>query len=97
VAGLCTGPARSGEIAIGEVRLQLHSAHAIAGSLPPTTSPMGHVFERDGRSVAAVELNGTEPVIFIAAGRSSQERQASVLASLALELLWDPKETGLAD
>jgi hypothetical protein len=88
---------RSGEVAVGNARLQLRSVHDIAGSALPVAAPIGYLFERDGRSVAAVEINGTEPVILLASGSGLDERQAIVLASLALALLWDPKETGLAD
>jgi len=88
---------RSGEVAVGGARLQLRSVHDIAGSALPVAAPIGYLFERDGRNVAAVEINGTEPAILLASGSGLDERQAVVLASLALALLWDPKETGLAD
>lgn len=86
---------RSGELTLGDVRLQLRSSHALVGSELQTAAPIGYVFERDARVVAAVEINGTEPVIHMAAASAEGERQASVLAALALALLWDPKETGL--
>jgi hypothetical protein len=88
---------RVGEMVLGEVRLQVRSSHALAGSPMETAAPIGYLFERDGRAVAAVELNGTEPVIVLRAGSAAGERQAVTLASLALALLWDPQETGLAD
>jgi len=88
---------RTGEVSLGEVRLQVRSSHALAGSPMQTAAPIGYLFERDGRTVAAVELNGTEPVIVLRAGSAADERQAVTLAGLALALLWDPQETGLAD
>jgi hypothetical protein len=88
---------RSGEIVLGEIRWQLLSVRDIAGSALPVAVPIGYLIERDGRSIAAVELNGTEPVVLIAAGSSGADRQAAVLAALSLALLWDPKETGLSD
>lgn len=88
---------RSGEMALGEVRLQVRSSHALAGSPLQTAAPIGYLFERDGRAVAAVEINGTEPVIILHADSAASERKAVTLASLALALLWDPKETGLSD
>jgi hypothetical protein len=88
---------RGGEMTLGDVRLQVRSSHALAGSKLETAAPIGYVFERDGRIVAAVEINGTEPVIIFRAGSNGNERQAVTLASLALALLWDPKETGLSD
>jgi hypothetical protein len=88
---------RSGEMALGDLRLVVRSSHALAGSQLETANPIGYVFERDGRAVAAVEINGTEPAIILGAGRTAEERQAVTLASLALALLWDPKETGLSD
>jgi hypothetical protein len=88
---------RSGEMMLGDVRLAVRSSHALAGSMLETAGPIGYVFERDGRPVAAVEINGTEPLITLGAGNTAGERQAVILASLALALLWDPKETGLTD
>jgi hypothetical protein len=88
---------RSGEIMLGDVRLQVRSLHALAGSPMESAGPIGYVFERDGRVVAAVEINGTEPAIVLHAGSAGSERHAVTLASLALSLLWDPKETGLSD
>jgi hypothetical protein len=55
------------------------------------------MFERNGQTVAALEINGAKPVIFLPPAASSAERKAIVLAALALALLWDPQETGLAD
>ncbi len=88
---------RGGEVALGDVRLHVRSAHALAGSPMQTAAPIGYVFERDGRAVAAVEINGTEPVIILRSDSAARERKAVTLASLALALLWDPKETGLSD
>lgn len=88
---------RAGEVALGDVRIAVRSAHALAGSPMQTAAPIGYVFERDGRAMAAVEINGTEPVIILGAGSSGSERQAVKLASLALALLWDPQETLLGD
>lgn len=88
---------RSGEMTLGDVRLQLRSSHALIDSKLPSAAPIGYVFERDARVVAAVEINGTEPVIYSAAAGTEGERQAVLLAALALALLWDPNETGLSD
>jgi hypothetical protein len=88
---------RAGEMTFGGVRLVLRSSHELAGSPMRTTAPIGYVFEQDGRAVAAVEVNGTAPAIILRAGSDGAERQALTLASLALALLWDPRETGLSD
>lgn len=87
---------RAGDITLGDVRLQLRSSHALIGSTLPSAAPIGYVFERDARVVAAMEINGTEPVIHSAASAEG-ERLAVLLAALALALLWDPNETGLSD
>jgi hypothetical protein len=86
---------RHGQVTLGEVQLQLRSSHALAGSPVPTAAPIGYLFERGGAAVAAVEINGTETAIVLRADLAGNERQAVVLASLALALLWDPRETGL--
>lgn len=88
---------RSGEMVLGDVRLQVRSSHLLAGSKLATAAPIGYLFERHGRAVAAVEINGTEPVIILGEGSTASEKRAVTLASLALALLWDPKETGLSD
>lgn len=88
---------RSGEMLLGDVRVRISSAHALAGSPLQTAAPIGYMFERNGQTVAALEINGAKPVIFLPPAASSAERKAIVLAALALALLWDPQETGLAD
>lgn len=88
---------RSGEMVLGGGPLQVRSSHALAGSRLQTAAPIGYVFERDGRAVAAVEINGTEPVMVLRSDSAAPERKAVTLASLALALLWEPKETGLSD
>ena len=81
---------RRGEIVVGETRLALRSTHAIAGTAIPASTPIGYLMERDGRTVGAIELNGTSPAVFFPRQASAEQQQAVVLAALALAVLWDP-------
>ena len=81
---------RHGEIVVGETRLARRSTHAIAGTAIPASTPIGYLLERDGHAVAAIELNGTSPAVFLPRQASAEQQQAVVLAALALAVLWDP-------
>jgi hypothetical protein len=67
----------------------VRSVHDVAGGILPVAAPIGYVFERNGIAVGGVEING-DPVVFEAAGVSTAERRAILLASVALSVFWDP-------
>jgi hypothetical protein len=69
----------------------MRSVHAVEGSLLPLGTPIGYVFERDGRAVGAVELNGLTPRLWLPAG-DDDTRHASVAAAMALAVFWDPAQ-----
>jgi hypothetical protein len=64
--------------------------HAASGGLP-TGMPLGYAFEIAGRQVGAVDLNGTGKTIY-APRQPGPERDAVLMASLALSVFWDPGE-----
>ena len=56
----------------------------------PTRAPLGYVFEIDGRSMGAVETNGTDRLVYLP--RDSRYREAVVAGALAIATFWDPAE-----
>lgn len=62
-----------------------------AGGLP-TPTPLGYVFEVDGRGIGAVETNGVHRVLHLP--RDSRYREAVVAGALAIATFWDPAEVG---
>ena len=85
---------RRGEIALDDTRLQIRSVHTIAGSPFELASPIGYVFEQDGRPLGAVEVNGA-PVISLAPGADAEAQRAIVIGAMALGLFWDPANSAL--
>lgn len=88
---------RRGEIALDRVILQLRSVHDIEGSPFKTASPMGYVFEMEGRPVGAVDLNGRPRLMLPPEGGDPAVRRAIIAGALAVALFWDPAENPLAD
>jgi hypothetical protein len=66
---------------------------APAPSSSSQSRPIGNLLEHDERDVAAVQIDGAEPVNPLARDGSSDRRQATLIASLALALPWDPDKT----
>jgi hypothetical protein len=80
---------RRGRIDFHGTTLTLRSVHAVEGSPLPLATPIGYVFEQDGRAVGAVELNGLAPRLWLPAG-DDDTRRAAVAAAIALAIFWDP-------
>jgi len=79
---------RRGEVRMGATRLDLRSAHNFEGSKMPAEMPLGYLMASGDGDVGAAYLNGgTRRLILPKAG---EQREAALLASLALALLWDP-------
>jgi hypothetical protein len=81
---------RRGEVVVGDTRFTLRSSHALAGTPLTTAAPIGYFIERDGGPFAAIELNGTSPLVFVPRSATPAQRRAVLLAVLALAVLWDP-------
>jgi hypothetical protein len=94
VGGMMMRQERRGEVALDRVVLQIRSVHDLQGSTVQMGTPIGYLFERDGRTVGAVEVNGA-PVITYARDEDAATRRAVLIASLALGLFWDPAESAL--
>lgn len=79
---------RRGEFALGSTRWTVRSLHRPQGAVIDVAQPLGYVFEDAGRAFAAVELQGTRPVLHLPP--VGDPRRDQVLPGLlALALLWD--------
>jgi hypothetical protein len=83
---------RRGRVELGGEVLEIRSVHHLAGTTLPVLTPIGYVFEQQGRAVGAVELNG-RPVLMIVPGASPELRRTLALAALALGVFWDPADS----
>lgn len=59
----------------------------IAGGLPTSTA-LGYSFSANGREIGAVDLNGLNKTLYVP--RSGPDREAVIVASVALSTFWDP-------
>lgn len=80
---------RRGEIALAGALVQIRSEHGLEGSPLALATPSGYVFERDGLTLGALDLNGA-PAILFGSTADLAERRAILVAALALALFWDP-------
>lgn len=79
---------REGSLRFGGERIALRSVHQDQGGGLAAHTPLGYVFEIDGRQVGAIDLNGLNKTVY--APRDPQQREAVLAASMALAILWDP-------
>ncbi|MEW4448215.1 hypothetical protein [Qipengyuania sp. JC766] len=82
---------RIGEIALGGEVVRIRSAHDLTRTRIGTITPIGYVFERRGRAVGALELNG-RPVLHMAQGTDPGLARTLIVAALALSVFSDPAE-----
>ena len=83
---------RRGRIELSGEAVDIRSVHHIEGTVLPTSTPIGYVFEQNGRPVGAVELNG-RPALMVEPGASPQLAHTLTVAALALGVFWDPANT----
>lgn len=84
---------RSGEVVIGDTRLALRSAHEMGKGGVATSSPIGYwLDDAQGLPVAAVDTNGFTRVR-LALPRDPAQRDAALLAGIAIATFWDPGDT----
>jgi hypothetical protein len=84
------GTRRVGVLRYEGSEMTVRSVHRDRGGGLPTPTPLGYVFELAGRSIGAVETNGTERVLYLP--RESQYREAVVAGALAIATFWDPAD-----
>lgn len=79
---------RRGEFVLGNTRWTVRSLHRPEGAAIDVAQPLGYVVEEAGRAFAAVEQQGTRPVLHLPP--ANDPRRSQVLPGLlALALLWD--------
>lgn len=88
---LLAGRTRAGELQVGEVTLGIRAIHNMEGGRVPSGTPLGYAFEVGGRQIGAIDLNGPSKTLY-APVRPGPQREAVLLASLALSIFWDPGE-----
>jgi hypothetical protein len=94
LGGIMMKQERRGLLVLSGQRFSIRSVHSLAGSPIQTGTPIGYVFEQDGRPVGAVEVNGA-PLIRIDRSADARTRRAVVVGALALGLFWDPANSPL--
>jgi hypothetical protein len=87
---------RRGELALGGEIVQFRSVHKLEGSPIEVASPIGYVFEQNGRPMGAVELNGT-PIMILPSGLDAGLRRTLSVAAVGLAIFWDPANSALDD
>jgi hypothetical protein len=88
-SGLLAGITRAGDVQVGGVKLDIRPIHRLAGTSVPAGTPLGYSFDVAGRQVGAVDLNGLNKTIY-APRQPGPERDAVLMAALALSVFWDP-------
>jgi len=87
---------RRGEIALGGEVVQMRSVHKIKGTPVEMASPIGYLFEQDGKPVGAVELNG-QPRLFLRDPSNEGLARTITVAAMALAVFRDPANSSLGD
>ena len=84
--GPLTAETRIGRLTIAGRSIDIEPIHQSPGLKIPTSEPLGYRFVSENRDIGAVDLNGERKTIY--APRGSSEREAVLIASLALSVLW---------
>jgi len=79
---------RAGTLHFGGRIYGIRAIHEFQGGSLLSGTPLGYSFDTDGRAIGAVDLNGLDKTIYTP--RGGAERQAVLIGSLALSILWDP-------
>lgn len=87
--GLLAGRTRAGELQVGSLVIGIRPIHDMAGGGLPSGTPLGYAFDLQGRQIGAVDLNGTDKTIYAPLAQGP-EREAVLMASLALSIFRDP-------
>ena len=94
LGGMMMRQERRGELVLEGRTLGIRSVHDLSGSPIQTGTPIGYVFEEDGRPVGAVEVNGS-PVIRISRTADGATHRAVLIGALTLGVFWDPANSPL--
>jgi hypothetical protein len=78
---------RTGRMSLGGNHIAIEPIHTSPGLKVPTSEPLGYRFLSGGRVIGAVDLNSERKTIYVPR-TSPDERQAVLIGSLALSVLW---------
>ena len=78
---------RMGRMSLGGNQIEIVPIHNSPVLKIPTSEPLGYRFLSGGRVIGAVDLNGERKTIYVSR-TSPDERQAVLIGSLALSVLW---------
>lgn len=88
-SGPLAGRTRAGELRLDQLVVNIRPIHHMRSGSLPTGTPLGYSFDVAGRQVGAVDLNGLNKTIY-APRQPGPERDAVLMAALALSVFWDP-------
>ncbi len=88
VGSMLSKRGRRGFLLFDGVRYEVTSIHRDQGGGFAAATPLGYRFDAEGRTVGAVDLNGTNKTLF--APNGGRAREAVFAGGLALSVLWDP-------
>lgn len=80
---------RRGQIALGGETVQFRSVHHLAGTPMPSLTPVGYIFERQGREIGALDLTG-RPALVLGPATDAGVARTVTVAAVALAIFWDP-------
>jgi hypothetical protein len=83
---LLSAATRAGELRIGGQAMTIEPIHHAVETRLPSGNPLGYRFVRDGQDIGAIDLNGERKTVF--APRHGPDREAVLIGSLALSILW---------
>lgn len=84
--GPFTAETRVGLLTLGERAIEIQPIHDSPNLKIPTSEPLGYRFVAANQDLGAIDLNGERKTIY--APRGGADREAVLMASLALSVLW---------
>lgn len=88
---ILAGRTQSGELDLGGLKLGIRAIHDMEGGRARSGTALGYAFDVGGRRIGAVDINGPNKTVY-APRAPGPEREAVLLASLALSIFWNPDE-----
>jgi hypothetical protein len=81
-----TAETRAGEFRVGGRTIAIQPIHDSPQTRLPTMDPIGYRFMSGGRDIGAIDVNGERKTLY--APRAVDDREAVLMAGLALSILW---------
>ena len=84
--GPFTAETRVGRLILGDREIEIQPIHESPNLKIPTSEPLGYRFVSANQDLGAIDLNGERKTVY--APRGGADREAVLMASLALSVLW---------